>query len=78
MKALGFIASDPDRIERFLTLSGLTPGDLRGRAGDPGLLAAVLEYLRSDQPLLLIFAESEELDPSAVDAAGVLFGGYAG
>ena len=35
VEALSFLASDPERIGRFLALSGLGPGDLRRIAGEP-------------------------------------------
>jgi hypothetical protein len=66
LRALAFLAEDPERLGRFLALSGLGPGELRSRAGDPALLGGVLDHLLSDEPLLLAFAAAQELRPEAV------------
>ena len=64
--ALGFLAGDPERLSRFLALSGLGPHNLRQAATSPGFLAAVLDYLAADEPLLLAFAAAQGIDPAAV------------
>lgn len=69
VKALGFITSDPDRLERFLRLTGWTPQSLREPAGQQALLGAVLEYLSGDESLLLTFAANASLDPASVAEA---------
>ena len=69
LAALGFLAGEPDRLVRFLALSGMTLEDLRGRAGEPALLGAVLDHLLADESLLFVFAEAESLHPTEVAAA---------
>ena len=69
LSALGFLAGEPERLGRFLALTGTTPGDLRERAGEPALLAAVLDHLLSDESLLFLFAEAEALHPAEIAAA---------
>jgi hypothetical protein len=69
LAALGFLAAEPERLVRFLALTGLTLEDLRARAGDPSLLCAVLDHLLGDESLLFIFAEAEALHPAEVAAA---------
>ena len=56
--ALGFLAADTERLERFLALSGLGPHNLRQAASDPAFLGSVLEYIVSDEPLLLALAKN--------------------
>lgn len=51
LQALTFLASDPERIERFLRISGLESATLRVRAAEPETLAAVLDYLLTDDSL---------------------------
>ncbi len=69
LAALGFLAGEPERLVRFLGASGMTPQDLRERAGEPVLLAAVLDHLLADESLLFLFAEAEEMHPAEVGAA---------
>jgi len=64
--ALAFIAADTVKLSRFLDLSGLGPDNLRQAAAEPTFLGAVLEYLASDEKLLIAFAESSALSPEAV------------
>ena len=50
--ALGFLAAEAARLERFLACRGLGPHNLREAAADAGFLAAVLDYVASDERLL--------------------------
>jgi hypothetical protein len=68
LKALTHLAGEPDALLRFLTLSGLTLEDLRERAGEPELLAAVMDFLLGDDGLSSSFAEAEELRPEELHA----------
>lgn len=76
LKALAFLVSDSDRIDRFVSVTGIAPESIRARAAEVGFLGAVLEHFRSDQPLLLTFAESAGIDPETIDAAGIRLGGF--
>jgi hypothetical protein len=67
--ALTFIAQDDERLGRFLALSGLESGNLREAASEPGFLVGVLDYLSSDEPLLLAFAANFQIDPTAIATA---------
>ena len=66
---LGRIVGEPERLERFFALSGLGPDTIRSAAGEPGFLAAVLDYAASDEALLVAVAAEEGLAPEAVMAA---------
>lgn len=68
LQALGFLAADEDRLSRFMLSTGLTPQDLRQRTGDPVFLAGVLDYLMTDDALVLAFAEENAIPPEAVMA----------
>ena len=48
LQALAYLASEPDKIERFLAASGLEIADLRDKAGDPDLLCSVLAFTLAD------------------------------
>jgi hypothetical protein len=63
LKGLAHVAADADSLARFLDLSGLGPEDLRARAGDPELLAAVMDFLLADDARLMAFCAAEGLTP---------------
>jgi hypothetical protein len=75
VSALAFLAGEPSRLERFLALSGLGPHNLRQAAADRGFLAAVLDYLVADEPLLVAFAAEQGVDPAEVARAAERLGG---
>src|SRR5271154_2595098 len=66
VSALTFIAADPDRLSRFLGLTGLGPDNLRTAAADPAFLGSVLDYLVADEALLVEFAAAAGRKPEAV------------
>ena len=67
--ALAFLASDPERIGRFLALSGLDPQNIRAASRSRSFLPSVLDHVMSDERLLIEFAQAENLPPEAVGAA---------
>ena len=69
LQALGYLAADEDRLLRFLAVTGLSPQELRERAGDPHFLAGVLDHLLTDDAMIMAFAEENGLEPEAVMAA---------
>lgn len=69
LQALGATLSDDRRAQRLLEMSGLDPSDLRERAGDPALLAAVLRFLEAHEPDLLGVAEAIGCKPEELVAA---------
>lgn len=69
LKALAYLAGDGDALVRFLTLSGLELDDLRVRAADPEVLAAVIDFLLTDDALCAAFSASENIDPAMLHAA---------
>ncbi|MBL8571611.1 MAG: DUF3572 domain-containing protein [Phreatobacter sp.] len=72
--ALAFLAAEPERLERFLSLAGIDPGGIRAAAASPGFLVAVMEHLMSDEPLLLAFAANEGIRPERVVKAAHALG----
>ena len=69
LAALGWTVSDVNRAHRLLDMTGLTPTDLRARAGDPSVLAAVLGFLEAYEPDLIACAEAIGSQPAALVAA---------
>ncbi len=64
--ALAFIAGDPERLGRFLALTGIGPESIRAAAHEPRFLLGVLDHLAGEEPLLLAFAAENSIPPSAV------------
>ena len=69
LHALTFLAGNPERLGRFLALSGIGPADLKAHAAEPAFLGGVLDHLLSDEPLLLAFGKECDLPPEAVAQA---------
>ena len=67
--AISFLAGHPEEFSRFLALSGIDLAALRQSAEDPAFLGGVLDFLLQDEPLLLVFAEQNGIDPATVGAA---------
>jgi hypothetical protein len=59
LRALAWIAADDDLLGRFLGASGASPGDLAAGAADPWFLAAVLEFVLTDDSLVMGFCDAE-------------------
>ncbi len=75
VQALGYLAEEPERLGRFLALSGLEAGDIRAAAAQPGFLAGVLDYLASDEALLTDFASQIGAAPADVMRAHAALSG---
>ncbi|WP_265569496.1 DUF3572 family protein [Sphingomicrobium nitratireducens] len=69
LRALAATLADERRAERLLTLTGLTPDELRARAGEPSMLAACLAFLEAHEPDLLAVADAIGERPEALVAA---------
>lgn len=69
LQALGFLLADAELLGGFMAQAGLSPDDLRQRAADPDLLAAVLDFLLADDGLVIGFAASLNIRPETVLAA---------
>ena len=69
LRALVWIVADERRAERLLSVTGLTPADLRARAGEPALLGAVLGFLEAYEPDLIACADEIGTTPAALVAA---------
>lgn len=66
---LGWLVEDEDRILVFLQTTGLSPGDLRNVAGDPGFLAAVLDHVMANETALISCAQSIDISPERITSA---------
>jgi hypothetical protein len=69
LSAFAFITSDEERMSRFLAVSGLQPATIRSAASEPGFFAGILDYIASDEPLLLALAKELNAKPEHIMAA---------
>ncbi len=69
IQALTFIAGEPERLGRFLAMTGIGPGEIRAASREPGFLAGVLEHLAGDERLLNEFATDAGVDPATIGTA---------
>ena len=67
--ALAATLTDERRAQRFLALSGIDTDDLRRRASEPSLLAALLRFLEAHEPDLIHVAEAIGAKPQDLVAA---------
>jgi hypothetical protein len=69
LNALAATLSDERRARRFLDLTGIGTDELRGRAGQPDLLSALLGFLEAHEPDLLAVSNEIGIEPDALVAA---------
>jgi Protein of unknown function (DUF3572) len=63
---LGFLASDPERLGRFLTLTGVDPGDIRRLMKEQGFWQAIFDHLFDDESLLLAYCAEQQILPASL------------
>jgi adenine/guanine phosphoribosyltransferase-like PRPP-binding protein len=66
LAALAATLSDERRAQRFLDLTGIGTEELRGKASDPALLAALLRFLEAYEPDLVAVAEALGVPPATL------------
>lgn len=69
VKALTFLSNDAELMGRFLALSGLDPAQLRSVIAEPSFLSGLLEFMMTDDALLLSFVSNHGLSPEDVAKA---------
>lgn len=75
IQALSFLADDPERLARFLALTGIEAQSLRRAAREPNFLLGVLDHLAGDERLLRQFSEQQAVTPEVVTRARDLLAG---
>ena len=74
--ALSFLARDQDRLDRFMGWTGLAADDLAQAVTNPDMLGGVLDYLLTDEALLIEFADDADLAPEDPAKARQSLPGY--
>lgn len=69
IKALKFLADSNEALMRFLTAGTLSPQDLMHRAEEHSVQVAILEFMLSEDTLLLGFCEAEGFNPKEIHQA---------
>lgn len=69
VRALTFLTGDAAILSRFLTVTGWTPATLAAPGSRAAILTAALDYLMSEEDLLLTFTANCRLDPTEVACA---------
>lgn len=72
LRALVWVLSDPELAARMIATTGLDAVDLRARAGEPALLAALLSFLEAYEPNLIACAGALDTSPGQLVAARML------
>ena len=67
--ALAATLGDDRRAQRFLDLTGIGTDELKSRAADPVLLAALIAFLEAHEPDLIAVSEAMGVDPASLSAA---------
>jgi hypothetical protein len=71
LSALVETLRDERRAQRFLDLTGIGTDELKRRASEPALLAALLRFLEAHEPDLLSIAEAVGVKPEELVGARV-------
>jgi hypothetical protein len=68
LAALAATLGDERRAQRFLDLTGIGTDELRSRANDPVLLAALIAFLEAHEPDLISVSAALEVAPASLSA----------
>jgi hypothetical protein len=66
---LSAIAAEPERLGRFVAITGLQSELARDASSDPGFLASVLDYVMTDDALLVDCATAIGEPPERISQA---------
>jgi len=66
LNAFTALSAHGGRLARFMNISGLTPETIRGAATEPGFLPGILDYVASDEALLLELAKEMNVKPEHI------------
>ncbi len=78
LSALGWVMADDQRAARFLSLTGLTPDELRAGLMERDVQCAVLDFLGAHEPDLIAAADALAVPPKVLVAARDALGGSDG
>lgn len=76
LMALAYLAAEEDLLHRFMAETGMEATELKVIAGNPGLLGGVLDFVLSDEALVMEFAASSGLRPEEPMRARMALPGF--
>lgn len=68
LSALAATLGKPNLSHRFLDLTGIETDELRRKAGEPSLLAALIRFLEAHEPDLVAIAGEIGIEPAKLVA----------
>lgn len=71
IKSLAYISQSPEEITKFMTLTGIEGSDIIRLKENLKFLGGVLDFVTSDESLLLAFCSTENISPEGVEAARI-------
>jgi hypothetical protein len=77
LQGLTFLVDDAKRLVHFLSLTGISPTELKSWAEAPAIQVAVLDHLLNDESLLLVFAAEAKIAPETIAPLRELLAGGA-
>ena len=63
---LQYLAQNPEQLAEFMVQSGFVPADLRGLLGTDGFAHGLVDYVVSNEPLLMAVAADSSVSPEAI------------
>lgn len=67
--ALEYLAAQPEKLNAFLTASGLAPDDLLAGMEDTVIRLYALNFIASDEGMAREFSENHGLKPGAIQSS---------
>ena len=71
IKSLAYISQSPEEISKFIALTGIESTDIIRLKENLKFLGGALDFVTSDESLLLAFCSSEQISPEGVEAARI-------
>ena len=66
--SLQYLAQNPEQLAEFMVQSGIDPQTLRAQMGTTGFAHGLIDYVVSNEPLLLAVAAQNQLRPETLVA----------
>ena len=75
LQMVEFLSGEDGLLEAFLATSGVAPGDLGRRLGEPETLAAVMDFVLQEDARVIGFARQAGVDPLVIPGLRALLPG---